>query len=55
MDQVIRRMLKTAAVVAVLVCWGMFATGCNTIGGVGEDVSAAGQTLADWASPDAAK
>jgi predicted small secreted protein len=30
----------------------MVTGGCNTIAGVGEDVSAAGQTVADWASPD---
>jgi predicted small secreted protein len=26
--------------------------GCHTIEGVGEDMSAAGQTVADWASKD---
>ena len=36
----------------VLAGLAMTIGGCNTIAGVGEDVSAAGQTVADWASPD---
>lgn len=41
-----------AGVLAAAIGFVMIAAGCNTIEGVGRDVSAAGQTVADWASRD---
>jgi predicted small secreted protein len=46
--------MLAAAAVMVLAGFALLATGCNTVSGVGEDISAAGQTLADWATPDSA-
>lgn len=48
-----RRTLATCALLALLGLVTLI-TGCNTIEGVGRDVSAAGQTVADWASDDSA-
>ncbi len=47
----IRRTLCAGAL-AALMGFAMICTGCNTVEGVGRDVSAAGQTVADWASRD---
>lgn len=47
----IRRTLRVAMFIA-LAGMAVAIAGCNTIAGVGEDVSAAGQTVADWAEPE---
>lgn len=44
--------LKMFAVAGLLMGIGVMAAGCNTVQGIGEDVSAAGQTVADWADSD---
>ena len=54
MQSAIRRMLKMTAVLAIA-AFGLLASGCNTVSGVGQDISAAGQTLSDWAGNDAPK
>lgn len=46
------RKALTLGVLVVLAGLAIVMGGCNTIAGMGEDVSAAGQTVADWASPD---
>lgn len=44
--------LIAIACAMVIAAFSMCASGCNTIEGLGEDVSAAGQTVADWAADD---
>ena len=48
----IRGTLIQSAAVIMLALFAMLGGGCNTIEGVGEDMSAAGQTMADWANDD---
>lgn len=47
----IRRSFRLALVI-VFTSLMLAIGGCNTIAGMGEDVSAAGQTVADWAEPE---
>jgi predicted small secreted protein len=46
------RRLWTAGMLLAMLAFATLISGCNTIEGVGKDVSAAGQTVADWASDD---
>ena len=48
----LRRRALTLGLLIILAGWSIVIGGCNTIAGMGEDVSAAGQTVADWAEPD---
>ena len=54
MKETTRRMLRLATLL-LMVGFGLLAAGCYTVEGVGHDISAAGQTLADWAEDDEAK
>jgi len=54
MNRIVSRMLSLIAVLGVAGI-ALLAGGCNTMSGVGQDISAAGQTLSDWAGNDAPK
>lgn len=42
--------MRNIAVIALLFLGLLLPGGCNTVEGVGEDIAAGGQTVADWAA-----
>ena len=51
MRETTRRITLLAAAL-MLAGFTLVVSGCNTVQGIGEDVSAAGQTVADWAGDE---